>query len=327
MTTRTLSFNYACHFLTRSRVRMATRVYASTLLAVLLLGIIFLPGAGKEGVPEWLLLLGRFHPVVLHIPVGLLFLLPVLHVIAWGSPKDSLRPAIAAVLLLSAGSAVAASMCGLFLSQESAYGGETLSRHRMLSLIFSACVVMLMLLESERAHSSESRASFSKVALYAYRALFPVTLLCLTVGAHLGASLSHGETFLTEHLPTSIKVSLGMQKPKSAQTGTPLSAYESVVAPILKSRCTNCHGRDKVKGGLRLDTAESILAGGDTQRDDHKPLLVPGNPAQSPLIQSLLLPPDDDAHMPPSGKAQPTAAEIESLRQWVQAGAPGLSRL
>ncbi len=52
------------------------------------------------------------------------------------------------------------------------------------------------------------------------------------------------------------------------------------------------------------------------------PVLVAGKPLDSPMIHRLLLPPDDDDHMPPDGKPQPTLAEIAVLAWWIELGAP-----
>ena len=53
------------------------------------------------------------------------------------------------------------------------------------------------------------------------------------------------------------------------------------------------------------------------------PVLVAGKAVDSPMIYRLLLPLDDDDHMPPQGKPQPTLAEIAALQWWIDCGAPG----
>jgi YHS domain-containing protein len=79
-----------------------------------------------------------------------------------------------------------------------------------------------------------------------------------------------------------------------------------------------CHGPDKAKGGLRLDSLQAVLKGGKSGA-----ILVPGNAAASELIKRLRLAPDHDDHMPPAGKPQPTADEVALLQWWIDAGAAG----
>jgi mono/diheme cytochrome c family protein len=88
------------------------------------------------------------------------------------------------------------------------------------------------------------------------------------------------------------------------------------IAPILEARCVRCHGPDKVKAGLRLDSHAAIMAGG---RGD--PAVVPGKPDESPLLVLAAKPADDEERMPPKGEPM-TADELALVRAWIQAGAP-----
>src|SRR5262245_56016717 len=91
--------------------------------------------------------------------------------------------------------------------------------------------------------------------------------------------------------------------------------FEHQIKPILELDCLRCHGAEKPKGGLRLDTKGGALKGGD-----EGPALVPGKPEQSPLYTSTILPADDDKHMPPKG--DPLKKEqTELLRVWIEQGA------
>jgi hypothetical protein len=95
------------------------------------------------------------------------------------------------------------------------------------------------------------------------------------------------------------------------------SAYEVVIAPILRERCVGCHGSERAKGGLRLHTPEAIRAGGSMGA-----VVVPGNVGASELVRRLHLALDDDEHMPPDDKPQLDAAQIATLERWIAAGAP-----
>jgi hypothetical protein len=97
-----------------------------------------------------------------------------------------------------------------------------------------------------------------------------------------------------------------------ADDGAAVEFFEKQVRPLLVSKCLKCHDDAQAKGGLRLTGRESLLAGGKSG-----PAVVPGEPAQSLLIQAVeqrgLL------KMPKGGKL--TATEIDVLRRWVAAGA------
>ncbi len=92
--------------------------------------------------------------------------------------------------------------------------------------------------------------------------------------------------------------------------------FEKKVRPLLAERCYECHSaaKQKRKGGLTLDTRAGLLKGGDTG-----PVLVPGDPEKSKLIEAVRYQ-NRDLQMPP--KSQLTPAQVRDLEQWVKLGAP-----
>jgi hypothetical protein len=89
--------------------------------------------------------------------------------------------------------------------------------------------------------------------------------------------------------------------------------FESAVRPILIERCQSCHGPEKAKAGLRLDSRAGLLAGGESG-----PAVVPGMPDESLLIDAINY---GELHqMPP--KSRLPDAEIATLTRWVAIGAP-----
>jgi mono/diheme cytochrome c family protein len=98
--------------------------------------------------------------------------------------------------------------------------------------------------------------------------------------------------------------------------------YFGDIHPILAEHCVGCHGPDKQKGSLRLDSREAALAGGGS----YGPAIVPGNPAESPLLlftahfePELEMPPDEER----LGDHQ-----LALLRTWIEQGAvwPAMSK-
>src|SRR5262245_5336234 len=80
-------------------------------------------------------------------------------------------------------------------------------------------------------------------------------------------------------------------KPDPAQ----VEFFEKQVRPRLVEKCQECHGAEKQKGGLRLDSREAVLAGGESG-----PVIVPGEPGKSRLVQAIGY--AGDLRMPPKQK-------------------------
>ncbi len=92
------------------------------------------------------------------------------------------------------------------------------------------------------------------------------------------------------------------------------------VRPLL-ARCTECHGAEKAKNGLRLDRREFALSGGHAG-----PAFVSGDPDASELIRRIEA--DDPLDvMPPSGRVGLAREERLLLRSWIEVGAPWPSGL
>ena len=90
--------------------------------------------------------------------------------------------------------------------------------------------------------------------------------------------------------------------------------FEAKVRPTLVEHCFKCHGPDKQKAGLRLDSLEAALAGGDSG-----PAVVPGDLEESILVLAIGHE-DDFLKMPPSGKLD--REQVDALTEWVKIGAP-----
>lgn len=108
--------------------------------------------------------------------------------------------------------------------------------------------------------------------------------------------------------------------PVAAQaTGSAPVDFSRDVRPIFQNHCTACHGAEKQKSGYRLDHQEDALRGGESG----KAAILPGNPAQSPLLR-FVSGEDKDMQMPPEKSDQKhlSPAQIATLRAWIEQGAP-----
>ncbi len=90
--------------------------------------------------------------------------------------------------------------------------------------------------------------------------------------------------------------------------------FERRVRPVLAENCFGCHGPEKQKSGMRLDSLAGVLAGGESG-----PALVPGDPGKSRIVLAIGYG-DADLRMPPSKKLG--ERQIQDITRWVKMGAP-----
>jgi uncharacterized membrane protein/mono/diheme cytochrome c family protein/YHS domain-containing protein len=254
---------------------------------------------------------GRLHPVLNHLPIGLLVGLLAIEIVATAISSPLPRRVITGLVWITAFTAVIAAFSGWVLSRESQYGGGRIVLHMRLGIALAALTVVLAF-----AHL-RAREGTRETGLKVYRSILVVAVLLLLPTGHLGGTITHGEGFLTAPLRAGGTVQAAERaaaKRGAATAETPEFARD--IAPILADRCGACHGVEKRKGGLSFADRESILAGG---RDG--PVLVAGKAEESEMVRRMRLPLDDEDHMPPDTKPQPSAAEIDAIARWIAAGA------
>ncbi|MDA1260343.1 MAG: hypothetical protein O3A20_06945 [Planctomycetota bacterium] len=255
--------------------------------------------------PAWLEVFGRFHPLLLHLPIGMLVGVVVLEAVAIARRQG---PAPRLLVNLAALAAVLTATTGWLLHKEPDYeSGFTLDWHERLGIATALCAVLCAFL---RARGSNG----------AYRAALLVTVALIVPAGHFGARMTHGEGFLTEPWrdqgePRRTEPEVPPAAPDEPEARI-LASYAEQIAPLFEARCITCHGERKKKGGLRLDSPELILKGG--RGGD---ALIAGDAEESEMLIRLLLPMDDEDRMPPEHKTQPTDDEIALVRAWIAAGA------
>jgi uncharacterized membrane protein len=260
--------------------------------------------------PDILLFFGHFHPLLVHLPIGMLAALAALEIAALLPRFKNAAASAGFILALAAPLAVVTAVCGWLLSLAGGYDENLLAWHKWLGTGTAVMTVVAAIL-------------FWRGKIIAYRASLLVAVTLLMVAGHLGGSLTHGSDFLTQYAPEPLKKLLGIAPAKkpapqlSVGELRQLPVFAGVIEPIFQNRCVNCHGAQKSKGDLRLDSFAALLRGG---KDDVA--IKPGDSAQSPLLERALLPAGDDDHMPPAGKPQLTVPEIALLKWWIDAGAP-----
>ena len=253
--------------------------------------------------------IGHLHPVIVHLPIGIL-LLGVLMMVYEHYSKVDLQLPISLAFLVGSISAVMACIAGWILSNSGEYDALLVQKHQWTGI--STAVIGLLV-----------------YFLKQYRKLLAVILTLLVfITGHYGGTLTHGENYLFKSNENSNKSQVDTIKVEAKKIIQTISngadsltiethnVYKEQVAPILKLRCYNCHAALKQKNGLRLDGEIYIKKGGKNGR-----ILVAGNPFKSPIYASLLLPLEDEKHMPPKGKHQLSQNEILIIENWIKSGA------
>lgn len=255
---------------------------------------------------EWTTFIGRFHPLLVHLPIGFLLLGIVLDVVAKRRRKEQWAEAIEFIYLLGAGSAVAAAICGWLLAIKGGYNDSSLFWHRWLGTGIAVLSTVLYLAKAKSIISNKRVEQGLVVSLFG--------LLLLT--GHLGGNLTHGANYLLEYAPffngsssTSRELALTAKDPEEVQL------YHDLVFPILQQKCLSCHNMDKQNGGLNMATVESLQAGGDGG-----PVLVAQHPEQSELFHRVTMNPKAKEFMPPKGTPL-SYREIQLLEWWIASGA------
>lgn len=338
-------------------------------IVTFILGLLIFPplyDAPKATPSEMTLFIGRFHPILLHLPVGALGLLCLVELIC-STRRGERKYGDAALLTLIIGAlgAVMAVLAGIMLSREGGYVGGNFTLHQTMGILGTAGVLLALVVRIV------AMGKDSTELLNAYRALYFISFGIMGLGAHFGGNMSHGSKFLTEHAPDFLKgpmVSMEkwmlsfVEKPKvekaeekpepkaetklepktepkaapKADGSTPTPAptpapapapapasgdklvFQHLIEPIFAAKCNKCHGEEKQKGKLRLDTYEFTMKGGEEGGDKN---IVAGKPDESATVKSFSSAEDEDGHMPPEGKEQLTKEEAALIKWWIQQGA------
>ena len=290
--------------------------------AILVLATLpFLQVGDGTSIPKLFLFLGRFHPTLLHLPVALLLLALLLEAIRLPRLARFVPSfpsmVLDSVLWLAALSGFAAAFAGWLLSHEGGYDPLLLDRHLWSGVATGIGAIACVLLRSF-AKAQPDRAVLQRLAT----GLVVVTGGTMMFAAHAGGSLTHGEGYLTEHAPAPIRLLAGLPIPRdrSLESRTPIAereVFEGMALRIFESHCTSCHNPGKLKGELKLDTYEGVLAGGESG-----PAVVSGDPDSSELMKRIRLPLEDKEHMPPKGKTPLSDDETAVLAWWIEAGVP-----
>jgi uncharacterized membrane protein/mono/diheme cytochrome c family protein len=256
--------------------------------------------------------IGHFHPLVVHLPIGILIFTFILELIQLKS-KTKFNQAILLGTFIGTAFAIVSAIMGWLLSLDGGYDEKLLNNHQYAGWILCFFCILLVIVKM----FFSANVYFDKLN----KSLWSIIIIVLFLVGHFGGSITHGADYL------SLDLSAGNKEVKKALSIDSISAlppekqaqvntYEGLIYPLLDAKCIQCHNSEKKKGNLQLTSIDLILKGGKKG-----PALTAYNANQSLMIQRMLLDPANDKHMPPKGKPQLNNKEINLIYWWVQHGA------
>jgi len=294
---------------------------------------------------QFIWFLGRFHVLILHLPLGILSLAVALEILVRFRRFRFLESALAPVWIAGALSALGTAALGLMHATEESFDDiPAVDAHGLAGMTLAAAACLTAILRTrlhplaawpgsagpEKIGSRINRAVrsfFTPGAALdrAYDKLWAVPAAAVTclmfLTGHLGGSLTHGDTYLAQYAPGLIRVLAGLPadagpRPKPADLAS-ADIYFDVVQPALEQRCSNCHNNTKTSGGLSLASYETLMKGGSKG-----PVITPGNPSTSDLVRRVTLTPDRSDFMPRNSKTPLNKNEVAAIGWWISQGAP-----
>jgi uncharacterized membrane protein/mono/diheme cytochrome c family protein len=304
-----------------SRLKLLLCGVGLFVVLVLLFAVLKAPPDGVER-GELRQFVGRFHPLAVHLPITLVLLVVVFECAGIFRAGKDLQTSAGFVLALAAATGLVAVFLGWMLGRSGGYEGALVTQHMWGGISLAAALVLCCAIRGWN-------GKLYGIALFA-----TVGLMAWT--SDQGGKLTHGAGFLTEHMPGKLRSLLGVAPPAkrhssdtpppspanlraadaAAPAPAPVAFFASRVAPIFDDKCVQCHGPEKKKGKLRLDTFDYVMRGG---KDG---VVVKSRDAKnSELYRRIMLPRDNKDAMPAEGKPGLTAAELKVIEFWIAAGA------
>jgi uncharacterized membrane protein/mono/diheme cytochrome c family protein len=249
--------------------------------------------------------IGRFHPLLVHLPIGILLLAGVFQLLSRKSKFNFLKPVLPMLFFWGMISAILSCITGFLLSQGDGYDEQLINRHQWMGIGVATISIL--------AHAIQKK----RILLNSQWLVSCLLLILLIITGHLGGSLTHGSDYLSfATVANESKSAVQASAPKPIDNVQESVAYTDVIQPILQNNCYSCHGPNKQKGGLRMDDMNLFLKGGK-----HGEVFMAGKAIESEMIKRVQLPDEFEHHMPPKGKPQPTEKEIALLHWWISSGA------
>lgn len=258
------------------------------------------------------LFLGRFHPLLVHLPIGFILLAFLLQLLSRKSPSPGMDKAIVFSLGIGALGAVFAAGAGWLLANEGGYDDKTLFLHRWMGIGLAILATVGWAMKSGR----------WSVRPLVFNSTLVGCVALMLFGGHLGGNLTHGEQYLWEYAPAPIAALAGhaqamdVEEPTAFNNPDSTLVYTHIIQPVMENKCVECHNENKTKGGLLMTSVEALQKGGAGG-----PVLVSGNAKDSEMFKRITLPHSSRKYMPTDGRPPLDYKEIQLIKWWIDEGA------
>src|SRR5215467_2754612 len=175
--------------------RLSFGVVAVALLLVLTALLLLAPPDGVERA-SLMQFVGRFHPLSVHFPIAVLLIVPLFEILGRKRSAPFLLLSVSFLLLLAAGGAILSAVLGWCLARGGGYSGPLIRQHMWGGLLVAAASLICWWLRSRGDAAAPSR-------LYLALLLLAISLVSFT--GYRGGQVAHGETHLTEFLPSPLR--------------------------------------------------------------------------------------------------------------------------
>ena len=234
---------------------MKKQIKIPAILSLVLFGLLLIPLDGTVN-NTFVFFIGRFHPIILHLPIGGLAALFVMEIINSYRPQLNLDSACSILLWFSVITVIPSAILGFVLASSGNYDDELLNLHKWLGWLTALVCVWLLYFNSKSKKT--------------YRVFLYTNVIFLLFAGHFGGQLTHGKDYLTKYMPISMKKVLNIddernylvvdRKIDSLSTGA--TYYTNQIKPIIENYCYKCHGQEKQKGDMRFDNIDWDMVNG-----------------------------------------------------------------
>ena len=254
---------------------------------------------------EFLDFLGSLHPLIVHLPIGIVLLTIAIDVFM-RNKNNSVHRVITMGWFFSFFSGLLAALFGWFLGDNGYYFESQINIHRWSGVAFVGLCFIIWLLRYINFRFSKS---FN-------RSVNLTTILLLMITGHFGGEMTHGQNYLFENLPyVQKKISvIPLSEAKRSETDS-LFVFEDLVYPVLEEKCMACHNQNRAYGGLNMSALETMVKGGNSGAG-----IQNGKPFESLIYTRVSFPHDHPKFMPPSGVPL-SYDQIATLEWWIDNGA------
>lgn len=234
---------------------MKKQILIPGILTIILLGLLFIPLDGTVD-NTFVFFIGRFHPIILHLPIGGLISLFVMEIVNSSRPTLKLDSACSILLWFSVITVMPSAILGFMLGSSGNYDDELLNLHKWLGWLTAlVCVWSLY---------------FNSKSKKTYRVFLYTNVLFLSFAGHFGGQLTHGKDYLTKHMPLGMKKAFNIDDERNYLVvdrkidsfSNDATYYANQIKPIVENYCYKCHGQEKQKGDIRFDNIDWDMVNG-----------------------------------------------------------------